>query len=108
MHKDSGKDIPTSQHNYAVVLQQAIQHIPNQYYEYLIRTIAMKLGQSLAQRATGHMPDINVVRVIQRICWASAAGEISLLQGQCQDIHNVFEKVGAMSYGNDTVRVRYS
>ncbi|XP_057300867.1 probable ubiquitin carboxyl-terminal hydrolase FAF-X [Hydractinia symbiolongicarpus] len=90
LQKDAGK-ITQAQHSYAVVLQQAIQHIPNTYYEYVLRSLAGKLGQILATKAIAHMPDIHVVRVIQRICWVSAVGHISLLQSDITDIHRHYE-----------------
>ena len=94
LNKDSGKDIAisTTQHNYAIVLQQASQHIPNTYHEYVLRSISIKLGQALSSRATKYMPDIYFVRIVQKICWAAAAGDVSLHQMDFNHIHSFFEK----------------
>ncbi|XP_065644318.1 ubiquitin carboxyl-terminal hydrolase 9X isoform X4 [Hydra vulgaris] len=94
LHKDSGKDIAISstQHNYAIVLQQATQHIPNTYFEFVLRSISVKLGQALGSRATKYMPDINFVKVVQKICWSAAAGDVSLHQTDNSHIHQFFEK----------------
>ena len=95
LQKNSGKELTVSnaQHNYAVFLQQAVQHIPNTYHEYVIRSLAVKLGQSLGNRAISHMPSIDVIRAIQRICWVSAIGRINLLQGDVMEIHKQYESV---------------
>lgn len=94
LQKNTGKEITVSnaQHNYAVFLQQAVQHIPNTYHEYVIRSLAVKLGQTLGNRAINHMPNIDVIRVIQKICWVSAVGRIDLLQGDVMEIHQQYEK----------------
>ena len=90
-----GKELTVSnaQHNYAVFLQQAVQHIPNTYHECVIRNLAVKLGQSLGARAIQHMPNIEVIRSIQRICWVSAVGSIGLLQADVVEIHKRYETV---------------
>ena len=100
LKKDSGKDISnlTQHHSYALTLQQAIQHIPHTYYENVIRNIALKLGQSLGSHAINHMPDIKVVCVIKKICWAAAIGDISLLQNDTDEIHKMFETVRIQSF----------
>ena len=98
LQKESGKEISisSSQHSYAVVLQQAVQHIPNNYYEYVLRSIAIKLGQSLSSRAIDSMPGLSVVHVIQRLCWASAIGDITLHQAEVLNIHQGYEQVSSV------------
>lgn len=93
LQKDSGKEIiSTAQHSYAIMLQQAVQHIPNTYYEYMIRNNAIKLGQTLGVHATSAMPDEGVVKVIQKMCWCSSVGDLSLLSAENTDLHNKYEK----------------
>lgn len=93
LQRDSSKDLTVSpaQHNYAVVLQQAVQHIPNTYYEYVLRSIAIKLGQTLGRHAIQKMPDELVIKFIQKICWCSSVGEMQLLQSEVTEIHSKFE-----------------
>jgi len=93
--KDSAKDvaITSMQHSYAVTLQQAVQHIPNTYYEYVIRNFAMKLGQTLGSHAIQTMPDEDVVKNIQKICWCASVGDLSLLHADQSELHNKYEKV---------------
>ncbi|XP_066928951.1 ubiquitin carboxyl-terminal hydrolase 9X-like [Clytia hemisphaerica] len=92
--KDSAKEVSISalQHNYAVTLQQAIQNIPNSYYDYIVRNFAMKLGQGLGNHAIKQMPDETVVKTIQKICWCASVGDLSLLQAEHIAIHNKYEE----------------
>ena len=95
MQKDTSKDISVSalQHSYAVTLQQATQNIPHNYYDCIVRSCAMKLGQKLGNHAIKAMPDEKVVKMIQKICWCASVGDLSLLQAEHTDLHSKYEKV---------------
>lgn len=95
MQKDTSKDIGVSalQHSYAVTLQQATQNIPHNYYDYIVRNSAVKLGQTLGNHATKAMPDEKVVKMIQRICWCASVGDLTLLQVEHTELHSKYEKV---------------
>ena len=58
LNKESGRDLVVTahQHNAALVLQQALQHIPNPCQECVLRSISFKLGQSLAQQVKASVP----------------------------------------------------
>lgn len=95
MQKDASKDIAVTalQHSYAVTLQQAIQNIPHNYYDYIVRNCAMKLGQTLGSHAIKSMPDEKVVKMIQKICLCASVGDLLLLQAEHKEIHSRYEKV---------------
>ncbi|XP_074657837.1 ubiquitin carboxyl-terminal hydrolase 9X-like [Tubulanus polymorphus] len=92
-HSDSSTPpISASTHNHAVVLQQALQHIPNPNAECMMRNVAARLGQQLGEKATGVVPDINVVKSIQKIAWASASGNLQSVHLSNDDLHKLHEK----------------
>ncbi len=45
--------ITASVHNHAVVLQQALHHIPNPNAECMTRNVALRLGQNLGEQVSG-------------------------------------------------------
>ena len=54
LRKDTGDKIAvgTPQHSAAILLQQALQHIPNPYYECVIRNAGAKIGHTLGQQVS--------------------------------------------------------
>lgn len=40
-----------------------------------------------------HVPDMNVVKAIQKISWTAAGGLMDLLHSSQEEIHKAFEKV---------------
>lgn len=42
--------ITSAEHSHAVILQQALHHIPNQTTEFTTRNVAIRLGQQLAEQ----------------------------------------------------------
>lgn len=108
IQRESGKELAISavQHNYAVVLQQAVQNIPNTYYEYMLRNTAIKLGQTLGRYATKVMPDEDVIKFIQKICWCSSVGDMHLLQESPAVIQERFENVRSRYHNLSFVPVR--
>ncbi|XP_071949723.1 ubiquitin carboxyl-terminal hydrolase 9X-like isoform X2 [Antedon mediterranea] len=79
-------------HNQALVLQQALQGIPNPNSECVLRNIAIRLGRHVADEASSHMPDLNVVKAIKKIAWSSGCGCLHLLHSSNEDIHKAYEK----------------
>ena len=45
-----GPPITTQEHGHAVILQQALHHIPNHTTEFTTRNVAIRLGQQLAEQ----------------------------------------------------------
>ena len=41
------------------------------------------------------MPDLCVVKILQKLAWISAAGFATLIHAQSSDIHAAFEKVSS-------------
>uniref|UniRef100_A0A8C9GBE3 USP domain-containing protein n=1 Tax=Piliocolobus tephrosceles TaxID=591936 RepID=A0A8C9GBE3_9PRIM len=74
--------IPINQatHDQAVVLQSALQSIPNPSSECILRK-------------SQYMPDICVIRAIQKIIWASACGALGLAFSPNEEITKIYEMV---------------
>eukprot|EP00794_Sanderia_malayensis_P010838 gene10838-11990_t len=112
LKKDSGKELTDTaqQHGAAVVLQQALQQIPNPCHECVLRGVAFKLGHSIGQQATATVPDLNVIQVLQRLSWTAAAGYAAFSQAQPAEIHAAFEKqsVGRLLDSEDVVLAKES
>ena len=45
-----GAPITSAEHSHAVILQQALHHIPNHSTEFTTRNVAIRLGQQLAEQ----------------------------------------------------------
>lgn len=45
-----GPPITPAEHSHAVILQQALHHIPNHSTEFTTRNVAIRLGQQLAEQ----------------------------------------------------------
>ncbi|CAH1782281.1 unnamed protein product [Owenia fusiformis] len=89
--------VSASQHNHAVVLQQALHHIPNPNSECMTRNVAIRLGQQLGEQATGALPDLTTVKSIEKIAWASSCGSLPLVHATSEDIHKAHERMNSQS-----------
>ncbi|KAL4220567.1 putative ubiquitin carboxyl-terminal hydrolase FAF-X [Mactra antiquata] len=87
-----GPQITAAEHSHAVILQQALHHIPNHSTEFTTRNVAIRLGQQLAEQATSVIPDLNTIKAIQKIAWASGSGSLHLVHASNDDIHKAHEK----------------
>ncbi|XP_064082430.1 probable ubiquitin carboxyl-terminal hydrolase FAF-X isoform X2 [Macrobrachium nipponense] len=84
--------LATSTHTQALVLQEALHHIPNPTSDCMVRNVASRLAQSLHDQVTGVVPDMSVVRSILQITWASAAGQVHLLTSSLDEIEKAAER----------------
>lgn len=87
-----GSGIPASTHTQALVLQEALHHIPNPSSDCMVRNVASRLAQSLHDQVTGVVPDMSVVRAILKITWASAAGQVHLITSSLDEIEKATER----------------
>ncbi|KAK7070589.1 putative ubiquitin carboxyl-terminal hydrolase FAF-X [Halocaridina rubra] len=87
-----GSSLTSSTHTQALVLQEALHHIPNPTSDCMVRNVASRLAQSLHDQVTGVVPDMSVVRAILRITWASAAGQVHLLTSSLDEIEKAAER----------------
>ncbi|XP_071799117.1 ubiquitin carboxyl-terminal hydrolase 9X-like isoform X1 [Asterias amurensis] len=97
---DSGSQSPqlqvsASTHNQAVVLQHALQHIPNPNAECVLRNVAVRLGRHAAEGAKIDTPDLSVVKAVQKIAWSAGCGCLHLLHGSNEEVHKGYEKDNA-------------
>uniref|UniRef100_A0A7N6BM91 ubiquitinyl hydrolase 1 n=1 Tax=Anabas testudineus TaxID=64144 RepID=A0A7N6BM91_ANATE len=65
-------------HDQALVLQSALQNIPNPASECMLRNVAIRLAQQISDEASKYIPDICVIRAVQKIVWASGCGTVQL------------------------------
>lgn len=79
-------------HDQAVVLQSALQSIPNPSSECMLRNVSIRLAQQISEEASRYMPDICVIRAIQKIIWASGCGALQLVFGPNEEITKIYEK----------------
>ncbi|XP_053404353.1 probable ubiquitin carboxyl-terminal hydrolase FAF-X isoform X2 [Mercenaria mercenaria] len=87
-----GPPITSAEHSHAVILQQALHHIPNHTTEFTTRNVAIRLGQQLAEQATSVVPDLNTIKAIQKIAWSSGSGSLHLVHASNDEIHKAHEK----------------
>uniref|UniRef100_T1IZS4 ubiquitinyl hydrolase 1 n=1 Tax=Strigamia maritima TaxID=126957 RepID=T1IZS4_STRMM len=85
-------NVTPSAHNHAVVVQQALHHIPNVNAECMLRNVALRLAQNLLDQATGHLPDMATIRAIIKIAWASSTGSTHLVHCSYDDLHKLYDK----------------
>nr|XP_028698955.1 probable ubiquitin carboxyl-terminal hydrolase FAF-Y isoform X7 [Macaca mulatta] len=78
-------------HDQAVVLQSALQSIPNPSSECILRNKSVLLAQQISDEASRYMPDICVIRAIQKIIWASACGALGLAFSPNEEITKIYE-----------------
>ncbi|XP_039770608.1 probable ubiquitin carboxyl-terminal hydrolase FAF-X isoform X4 [Ornithorhynchus anatinus] len=82
-------------HDQAVVLQNALQNIPNPTSECMLRNVAIRLAQQISDEASKYIPDICVIRAVQKIVWASGCGSVQLVFSANEDISKIYEKTNA-------------
>ncbi|KAI5279578.1 putative Ubiquitin Carboxyl-Terminal Hydrolase Faf-X [Manis pentadactyla] len=82
-------------HDQAVVLQTALQSIPNPSSECMLRNVSIRLAQQISDEASRYMPDICVIRAIQKIIWASGCGALQLVFSPNEEITKIYEKTNA-------------
>lgn len=86
-------------HSQAVVLQNALHSIPNPTSECMLRNVAIRLAQQISDEALTHaeaskyIPDICVIRAVQKIVWASGCGSIQLVFSSSEEISKIYEKL---------------
>ncbi|GAB1302650.1 Ubiquitinyl hydrolase 1 [Apodemus speciosus] len=82
-------------HDQAVVLQSALQSIPNPSSECMLRNVSVRLAQQISDEASRYMPDICVIRAIQKIIWTSGCGGLQLVFSPNEEVTKVYEKTNA-------------
>ncbi|OBS73281.1 hypothetical protein A6R68_12135, partial [Neotoma lepida] len=82
-------------HDQAVVLQSALQSIPNPSSECMLRNVSVRLAQQISDEASRYMPDICVIRAIQKIIWTSGCGGLQLVFSPNEEITKIYEKTNA-------------
>ncbi|XP_053083670.1 probable ubiquitin carboxyl-terminal hydrolase FAF-X isoform X1 [Pangasianodon hypophthalmus] len=86
-------------HDQALVLQNALQSIPNPASECMLRNVAIRLAQQIFDenffQASKYIPDISVIRAVQKIVWASGCGSIQLVFSSNEEISKIYEKTNA-------------
>jgi len=91
--ESSSVTVSATVHNHAVVLQQALHHIPNPNAECMTRNVAIRLGQHLGDQGTGTQPDMEIVKSIQKMAWSASSGSLMLLHSSNDDIHKAHDAV---------------
>ncbi|XP_059824246.1 probable ubiquitin carboxyl-terminal hydrolase FAF-X isoform X2 [Mobula hypostoma] len=84
-------------HSQAVVLQNALHNIPNPTSDCMLRNVAIRLAQQISDEASKYIPDICVIRAVQKIVWASGCGSIQLVFSSNEEISKIYEKTNAGS-----------
>ncbi|XP_039724617.1 probable ubiquitin carboxyl-terminal hydrolase FAF-X isoform X5 [Pteropus medius] len=84
-------------HDQAVVLQNALQSIPNPLSECILRNVSIRLAQQISNEASRYMPDICIIRAIQKIIWASGCGALELVYSPNEEITQVYEMTSSAS-----------
>ncbi|KAJ8282529.1 hypothetical protein COCON_G00050480 [Conger conger] len=86
-------------HDQALVLQNALQNIPNPSSECMLRNVAVRLAQQITDenffQASKYIPDICVIRAVQKIVWASGCGTVQLVFSSNEEISKIYEKTNA-------------
>lgn len=94
------------------VLKQALQSVPNQSTEYMLRSVAAKLAQHLAHRMLStlsggpeadrcrqlflqalswELPDVATIRAIIRLAWAASTGNLNNINASNDVLHSMHE-----------------
>ncbi|XP_051561998.1 probable ubiquitin carboxyl-terminal hydrolase FAF-X isoform X1 [Myxocyprinus asiaticus] len=88
-------------HDQALVLQNALQSIPNPASECMLRNVAIRLAQQISDenffQASKFIPDICVIRAVQKIVWASGCGMVPLVFSSNEEISKIYEKRSVLS-----------
>uniref|UniRef100_A0A671N926 USP domain-containing protein n=1 Tax=Sinocyclocheilus anshuiensis TaxID=1608454 RepID=A0A671N926_9TELE len=82
-------------HEQALVLQNALQSIPNPASECMLRNVSLRLAQQISDEASKYIPDICVIRAVQKIVWASGCGMVHLVFSSNEEISQIYEKTNA-------------
>ncbi|TRY97210.1 hypothetical protein DNTS_013712 [Danionella cerebrum] len=86
-------------HDQALVLQNALQNIPNPSAECMLRNVAIRLAQQISDenffQASKYIPDICVIRAVQKIVWASGCGSVQHVFSSNEEISKIYEKTNA-------------
>uniref|UniRef100_A0A671TF05 ubiquitinyl hydrolase 1 n=1 Tax=Sinocyclocheilus anshuiensis TaxID=1608454 RepID=A0A671TF05_9TELE len=85
-------------HDQALVLQNALQNIPNPSAECMLRNVAIRLAQQISDEASKYIPDICVIRAVQKIVWASGCGSVQHVFSSNEEISKIYEKVLVLGY----------
>nr|XP_051683860.1 probable ubiquitin carboxyl-terminal hydrolase FAF-X [Oryctolagus cuniculus] len=88
---DPVKPINQVTHGQAVVLQSALQIIPNPSSECMLRNVSIRLAQQISDEASRYMPDICVIRAIQKIIWAAGCGALELVFSPNEEITKIYQ-----------------
>ncbi|EHB09100.1 Putative ubiquitin carboxyl-terminal hydrolase FAF-Y [Heterocephalus glaber] len=81
----------------AVVLQNALQSIPHPSSECMLRNISMYLAQQVSDEPSRYIPDICVIKAIQKIVWASGCGALELIFSPNEEITKIYEMMTSRS-----------
>ncbi|CAG5097169.1 Similar to Usp9x: Probable ubiquitin carboxyl-terminal hydrolase FAF-X (Mus musculus) [Cotesia congregata] len=102
----------THYHNnrgFIVILKQALQNVPNQNTEYMLRSVATKLTQHLVnqmppggtesdrccqmfmQAVNFELPDMPTIRAIIKIAWAASTGNLNNVDASTDVLHTMHE-----------------
>ncbi|XP_024944100.1 probable ubiquitin carboxyl-terminal hydrolase FAF-X isoform X6 [Cephus cinctus] len=91
------------------ILKQALHSVPNQNTEYMLRSVAAKLAQYLAnqmlsggsesdrcrqlfvQALSWELPDMATIRAIIRLAWAASSGNLNNVNASADLLHTVHE-----------------
>ncbi|XP_033356836.1 probable ubiquitin carboxyl-terminal hydrolase FAF-X isoform X1 [Bombus vosnesenskii] len=91
------------------VLKQALQSVPNQNTEYMLRSVATNLAQHLAlrmlcgaaesdkcrqlfmQALSWELPDVATIRAIIRLAWAASTGNLNNINASAEMLHTLHE-----------------
>uniref|UniRef100_A0A8C7RPG5 Ubiquitin specific peptidase 9 n=1 Tax=Oncorhynchus mykiss TaxID=8022 RepID=A0A8C7RPG5_ONCMY len=83
-------------HDQALVLQSALQNLPNPASECMLRNVAIRLAQQISDEASKYIPEICVIRAVQKIAWASGCGTIQLVFSSNEEISKIYEKTNVV------------
>ncbi|XP_073422132.1 ubiquitin carboxyl-terminal hydrolase 9X isoform X1 [Dendrobates tinctorius] len=92
---EGSNPVSPATHDQAVVLQNALQNIPNPTSECMLRNVAIRLAQQISDEASKFIPDICVIRAIQKVIWASGCGSVQLVFSANEEISKIYEKTNA-------------
>ncbi|CAJ0966840.1 unnamed protein product, partial [Ranitomeya imitator] len=90
---EGSNPVSPATHDQAVVLQNALQNIPNPTSECMLRNVAIRLAQQISDEASKFIPDICVIRAIQKVIWASGCGSVQLVFSANEEISKIYEKI---------------
>ncbi|KAG8589764.1 hypothetical protein GDO81_006516 [Engystomops pustulosus] len=92
---EGSNPVSPATHDQAVVLQNALQNIPNPTSECMLKNVAIRLAQQISDEASKYIPDICVIRAIQKVIWASGCGSVQLVFSANEEISKIYEKTNA-------------